>query len=55
MLDEVETLNIDDVVIPDRDLIQLLMCTNNESLRFCDYYDVNIWTFVDLTFYESLD
>ena len=55
MLDEIPLLKLDDVIIPDKELLQMLMCTNNEVLRFCDYYSVNIWTFVDLTFYESHD
>lgn len=31
---------------------ELLACTNQESSRFCDFYGVNIYTFIDLAFYE---
>lgn len=31
----------------------LLSCLNLEVSRFCNFYGVNIYTFMDLAYYES--
>jgi hypothetical protein len=46
------TITQDDIGLQNDDY-ELLACINLDSNRFCDFYGVNIDTFIDLAFSES--